>query len=69
MLESTAVLNCDQNGAQSMRSPLNVGRWSLGSWMDLDLERVVVEVEDEGVDSLSLELSDSILPCSWMSSW
>ena len=29
----------------------------------------MVEVEDEGVDSLSLELSDSILPFSWMSSW
>ena len=29
VFESTAVLNCDQNGAQSMRSPLKVGRWSL----------------------------------------
>ena len=53
VFESTAVLHCDQNGAQSMRSPLKVGRWSLGSWIDLDFERVVVEVEDEGVDSLS----------------
>ena len=54
--------------AQSMRSPEKVGRSSLCLCTALGLCEVD-EVEDEGAVSLSLELSDSILVCSWMSSW
>ena len=68
-LESTAVLNWAQKGAQSIKSPLKVGKWSLGSYTDLGLGGAATVGQSAVMAGLlSRRLRVWSLVCNWATS-